>query len=343
MSVIFDALRRGPRRPHEPRRPGEPAHSSSVRVPTGLGLGHTQTPPSRPRRTQSAGVLAVLLVALGIGAAWWFLMRSPDAPPRTATTPAPARKAVAPPSPPVETSASVPTTDSPPASQRDQGAAVPDSLASARTAASAARSASLARTTASSREGEFEQAVRYHTSGDLDQASRHYLAAIAADGRLLEARNNLGLLYRSRGQATDAIDQFKQALAIDPRYVAARNHLAVTLIDAGRAADARAELAAGLAIDPRDPDLQVNMALVEKSDGHPERALELLLDVLGNRPTHAAAHYNLAVIYDERGSAALAYQHYSSFVKYAGTEYASIVPDVRRRAEALAALAGLTK
>lgn len=186
--------------------------------------------------------------------------------------------------------------------------------------------------------GQFERAVRYQTAGKLDEAAKDYLAAIAQSDGHVEARNNLGLLYRSRGETALAIEQFRRALAIDPRYVTARNHLAVLLIDAGRVADARRELDAGLSLDPRNVDLLVNLALVEKAERHDERAMELLLRALGDRPGHAAAHYNLAVLYDEQRSFALAYDHYTDFLAYAGPEYGAAVADVRRRVQVLAPL-----
>ena len=189
---------------------------------------------------------------------------------------------------------------------------------------------------------QFEQGVKDHTAGNLDEAAKHYLAAIADNDRHLEARNNLGLLYRSRGETAPAIEQFRRALAIDPRCVTARNHLAVLLIDAGRFADARRAVDEGLALDPRNVDLLVNLALVEKGERHDERAIELLLRAVGDRPAHAAAHYNLAVLYDERRSFALAYDHYIDFLAYAGPEYRTTIPDVRRRVQTLATLLDAT-
>ena len=139
----------------------------------------------------------------------------------------------------------------------------------------------------------------------------------------------------------EAVEQFRRALAIDPRYVKARNHLAVMLIESGRLPDARAEITAGLAIDPRNPDLLVNLALIERADGHPDRAIELLLRALGERPTHAAAHYNLGLLYDERRASTLAYSHYVEFLTYAGPEYdGAVIAEVRRRAETLAPQVG---
>ena len=77
------------------------------------------------------------------------------------------------------------------------------------------------------------------------------------------------------------------------------------------------------------------MALVEKADQHAEQAVELLIRALGMSPGHAAAHYNLAVLYEERDSLALAFDHYNAFLKYAGPEHGTLLADVQRRVRAI--------
>jgi len=52
-------------------------------------------------------------------------------------------------------------------------------------------------------------------------------------------------------------------------------------------------------------------------------------------PEHAVAHYNLAVLYDEHDSLALAFDHYHAFLKHAGPEHASLVAAVQLRVLAL--------
>ena len=98
---------------------------------------------------------------------------------------------------------------------------------------------------------------------------------------------------------------------------------------------ARAELRAALDVAPRDVDVLVNMALVERRDQHLERAIELLVKAIATSPEHAGAHYNLAVLYDENDSLALAFDHYHAFLKYAGPEHASLVAAVQLRVLAL--------
>ena len=334
MSVILDALRRARRGTDAPSgRPVTMRGQATTRLPTGLGLGTTPPAATRTPRSRWFAIAAVIVIALGVWAAVRLAWRVGV--PEGASSPAPTRATAArtPTAAPAPAAATVspaipqPPAPQPAASAGSSGTSVP---------APTARRQSAGATPFD--RGQFERAVRYHTAGKLDEAAKDYLAAIAQNDRHVEARNNLGLLYRTRGETVLAIEQFRRALAIDPRYVTARNHLAVLLIDAGRAAEARRELDAGLSLDPRNVDLLVNLALVEKAERHDERAMELLLRALGDRPGHAAAHYNLALLYDEQRSFALAYDHYTDFLAYAGPEYGAAVADVRRRVQALAPL-----
>jgi tetratricopeptide (TPR) repeat protein len=124
-----------------------------------------------------------------------------------------------------------------------------------------------------------------------------------------EVRNNLGLLYYSRGMTGEAIDEFRRAIAVNPGYVKAPSNLAVVLTSAGRLAEARAELRVALEVAPNNG--------------------------VGTLPEHAIAHYNLAILYEEHDSVALAVHHYKAFLKYAGPEHGSTLTDVQRRVRLL--------
>lgn len=181
----------------------------------------------------------------------------------------------------------------------------------------------------------FAMAVRYHSLGNFEQALKHYLAVLETDEFNAEARNNLGLLYHERGLVPEAVDQFRRAILINPEYLRARSNLAVVLMKAGRLAEARAELRAAQAIDARSPDLIVNMALIEKADRKPQQAQELLMKAIGLQPTHAVAHYNLGLLYEEEGNRAKAADEYEEFLKYAGPEHGALLSDVRQKIDAL--------
>lgn len=357
MSVILDALRRQ-------RRSGSPedsavSHAAADQVPAGLGLpGRSPAPAGvRSLRRRLLGLGLLLVIGLGVWAAIQVsrTLMTTYVPPAQTTAP----------QPPAE-GAPAPLTSPPPASVQPEPRAEPSPeqpestvvLRSARRQDSRpspppAQPPTPAQVETPSQDAagktpvaeqdrprdevnHFELAVRYQTSGNYDEALKHYLAVLAADEFNVEARNNLGLLYRQRRQSAEAIEQFRRALAANPQYVTARSNLAVVLMEAGRLTEARAELRAAAAVEPRNADLLVNLALVEKADRHRDEAIELLLRALGHQPRHAMAHYNLAVLYEEQGAIVLACDHYTEFLKYAGPDRGELLSEVQRRLTLLA-------
>ena len=75
----------------------------------------------------------------------------------------------------------------------------------------------------------------------------------------------------------------------------------------------------------------VNLALAQKATGQTSDARGLLVRALTVDPRSAAAHYNLAVQYEQAGEAARALEHYRAFLQYAGADYVDRTSDVRAR------------
>jgi Tfp pilus assembly protein PilF len=311
VSVILDALRRR-------RRESTPEAPTSG-VPAGLGLTSAVSEVSRQRdRRVTSIAIAALVVLLGV----WLGLRlnssgvvAPLAPVQSVQAPVALPPNQAPPTPASlnpesRTPSPEPRIPNPALRVQDPESRIPNP---------------------EPRVDHFALALRYQNLGDFEQAREHYLAVLAGDALNAEARNNLGLLYHGRGMTREAIDQFNGAIQINPRYIKARSNLAVVLTGAGRLADARTELRTALDVEPHNPDLLVNMALVEKADQHAEQAIEILLRAIAASPMHAAAHYNVAVLYEERGSPALALDHYNAFLKHAGPERGMLLTDVQRR------------
>jgi tetratricopeptide (TPR) repeat protein len=96
---------------------------------------------------------------------------------------------------------------------------------------------------------------------------------------------------------------------------------------------AAAQFRTALQLDPRNVDALVNLALAQRDGRQLEVAKETLLAALTGPPRNAAAHYNLAQLYDQTNEAARA--ALPQILEYAGTEYASHAAAVRLRIEAL--------
>jgi Flp pilus assembly protein TadD len=322
MSVILDALRRsrkGATRSSSATDPGARPH-----VPAGLGLGAFSAPVSgsRSARPQLLGIGLLLVIGLGAWAAIRVsqsLITNYAAPAQSSSSSSSARNT--PPAPTLATPNQVPN---PLSDQTPQPQSSPPTVV--------LRSAPGAETRAPRPQvNQFDLAVRYYNLGDYDAALKQFRAVLAADRFNVEAHNNLGVLYHRRGSPKEAIEQFRLAIAINAEYVKARNNLAVVLMEAGRLAEARAELRAAMAVEPRSVDVIVNLALVENADRHRDEAIALIAGAIGYQPTHAMAHYNAAVLYDEKSAFALAYDHYTQFLKYASPEQGELLSAVQQR------------
>jgi tetratricopeptide (TPR) repeat protein len=76
---------------------------------------------------------------------------------------------------------------------------------------------------------------------------------------------------------------------------------------------AAAQFRTALQLDPRNVDALVNLALAQRDGRQLEVAKETLLAALTGSPRNAAAHYNLAQLYDQTNEAARAADHYRKF------------------------------
>jgi Flp pilus assembly protein TadD len=316
MSMILDALRRSRR--GVARSGSATAPGGLPRVPAGLGLGASWAPASGSRspRTRLFGIGLLLVIGLGAWAAIQvsqFLIAN-DAAPAQSSSSSPSARGTPPAAnqAPNQTPNQTPQPSPPTVVLRSE----PDAEKSAPTNGQA---------------NHFAHAVRYHSLGDDDAALAQYRAVLAADRFNVEAHNNLGLLYHRRGLTKEAIEEFRRAIAINTEYVKARSNLAVVLMEAGRLAEARAELRAAMTVEPRSADVIVNLALVEHADRHRDEAIDLLVRAIGYQPAHAMAHYNAAVLYDEQQAFALAYEHYTEFLKYASPEQGELLAAVQQR------------
>jgi Tfp pilus assembly protein PilF len=182
---------------------------------------------------------------------------------------------------------------------------------------------------------DLDLALYYHRAGDFENALQHYRALLRKNELDAQAHNNLGLLYQEKNLLDESAHELQRAIVIEPRNAGTHNNYGVTLLKLGRSDEAEAEFAAALKLSPRSVDAIVNSGLAQRDAGRPEVAKETLLRALSVEPHNAAAHYNLAQLYDQTKQTASAVDHYGRFLENAGAEYASRVAAVRARIEIL--------
>ena len=92
-----------------------------------------------------------------------------------------------------------------------------------------------------------------------------------------------------------------------------------------------------MAQDARNVEALTNLALALKAAGRAEEARESLQRVLTINGRYAQAHYNLALLYEERGEWQRAIEHFEQFLTNAGSESAALSVEVRTRVQSLRA------
>lgn len=80
----------------------------------------------------------------------------------------------------------------------------------------------------------YNQGVRLHATGKLDDAMQAYAKALEADPGMANAHYNLGLIHKARNDQDAARIAFEQALELQPGFSDARYMLACVLRDQGK-------------------------------------------------------------------------------------------------------------
>ena len=84
--------------------------------------------------------------------------------------------------------------------------------------------------------------------GRLDEATVHYLKALALNPNHADAHNNLGILLASGGRMDEAIAHFRRASEIAPHAIGFLKNLATALVQRGQLTDATSILQDALAL-----------------------------------------------------------------------------------------------
>ena len=137
----------------------------------------------------------------------------------------------------------------------------------------------------------FDESVRLHRLGRLDEAERGYGRLLAADPDHALTLHLLGMICAQRGDNDRAIELIERSLALDPAVAEAHYNLGAALHSEGRIEAAATAYRRALALKPGAPSthLQLSIALQElgeTAEARAEAETALRLD-----PTSANAWY----------------------------------------------------
>ncbi len=150
------------------------------------------------------------------------------------------------------------------------------------------------------------QAVAYHQSGQLRQATALYEQVLKAQPTHPEVLHLLGVCRQQQGSLHSAIQLIQQALAQQPQFPDAHFNLGIALKQAGQLAEAKTHFQLALEQSGPDPEILYQLGLVLRQQGHLEAALDPLAQALKLQPDFADAAYTLAILLRDCGQEAKA-------------------------------------
>lgn len=177
----------------------------------------------------------------------------------------------------------------------------------------------------------FETAVAYQKGEALDKAVEAYTQTLRLDAHNVAAHSNLGLIYKRQGNLAAAIEIFQKALSLDPTFDAARSNLASVFLAADRAEAAAKELNILVLRNPKDAAAYANLGIVYNRLKQPKAAESAFRKALALDSMIPEAHYNLAVLLEEKGELREAVPHYERFVALAQAHNPELTRTVQQR------------
>lgn len=133
--------------------------------------------------------------------------------------------------------------------------------------------------------------------GHVDQAVKHYLAAIAAQPDYPDANLNLGLLYSRDGKHEQAIAHLQKTLDHRPYDIRANLPMAKSLLRFGQVKPALECLGRHLQVSPNDAEAIYYSASAQLRVGRADLAIDYLGRAIEIDPNMVAAHVMLARIW----------------------------------------------
>jgi tetratricopeptide (TPR) repeat protein len=153
------------------------------------------------------------------------------------------------------------------------------------------------------------------TLGRHDDALREYEAAVGLDPRLPVAHYNLGLELSEHGRVDEAVSHYETAIRLDPDYAPPHVNLGLVLANRGRLDDAIAHYRTAIALDPRLPAAYNNLAVALERTGAIAEALDAYRAAVRLQPSDPRARFNLGAVLLGQGAAREAAEQYREVVR----------------------------
>ena len=144
--------------------------------------------------------------------------------------------------------------------------------------------------------GLFDEALRHHRAGRLEEAVSLYMRVLFLKPDHAHAHCNVGTALAAQGRVAEARIHYENAVVLNPDYADAHNNLGVLLAGQGNLDDARMHYERAIAIDRAHAEAHNNLGNIFKKLGNFNDAMVRHERALTIRPDFGEAHYSRADI-----------------------------------------------
>lgn len=147
----------------------------------------------------------------------------------------------------------------------------------------------------------FQNAVRLHEQGKLDEAEAVYRQLLEISPENTDLLHLLGMIAMQRHSFDSAIELLYKAVRLCPESEAYEFTLAQALQDAGHPKEALEHYQAVLERNDTFPETYHNMGIIYRFEGETEEAKRLFRKAIEMRPDFSSAYVNLALMERDEG------------------------------------------
>lgn len=144
----------------------------------------------------------------------------------------------------------------------------------------------------------FNEAVTFHTKGNLDEAERLYREIIALDNTNSGSYNNLGLIKYFQNNFIESIDLFKKSIKSNTTNADAYNNLANSLKKLNKFDEAMTAYKNALKINPKYINIYINIGSLLRDIGKTDEAISWYEKALLLGDTSGESYLNLGNTYE---------------------------------------------
>jgi predicted O-linked N-acetylglucosamine transferase (SPINDLY family) len=161
----------------------------------------------------------------------------------------------------------------------------------------------------------FDQALKQHQAGHLQQAEQLYRQILWSQPRHFDALHMLGVVAHQVGRYDRAVEYIRMALAENPAIASAYYNLGTALQAQGNLDEAIANYRHALDLKPEYPQAHNNLGNALKLQGKLDGAITHYQQAVRLQPAQVDAHYNLANVLQDRGKHAEALASYQQVLR----------------------------